>query len=1463
MSKSSDISRFPFHRIGVGGLVRVRVFGGSGVSGVGLTGARSPRHAFVTLAVAVTMLGGFVCMCASVQAATIHVFSGSFTGTGANALSEPEGVAVNDETGDVYVLDSGHKRVEEFNATGGAFLAEFDGSAAPDGPLEAPAWIAVDNSSNPLDPSKGDVYVTGEVQVAGKPRTVVYKFSAAGIFLEEISTTFGGIPFLILHGIAVDPEGNLWVYEKPPPGHTVNYGYGEVNEFSNNGTAVSSYATYQAARNGFAVDAGDNAFVACCQRYGKNVNENGAVVLKFSAAGVKLHQYGEGGEFVANPPPAVTALALQPSANNLFVDHGSNIENYGGPSSELLLETFAAGLSGSEGLAVNDEGTVYATQRSAGSVAIFDEVIVATVAAEPVSNLKPTGVTLNGTVNPEGIPVTGCEFEYGTEAGVYPQKQPCSQTLPLTGAAPVPVSATVSGLTPDTTYHYRLATIDPNPSATADQVFTTRGAQLAAAPVSNLQPTTVTLNATINPEETSVSACEFEYGAEAGVYPDKLPCSQTLPLTGTAPLKVSANVSGLSSDTTYHYRLVAADPNKRETADQTLTTPGPGIGEEQAVNVEATGATVQAQIDPNRLPTTYQFEYDTSPYTSSETHGISVPASPVSLGSGTSTLPASVRLTGLHPGATYYYRVVVVVEIEDRLEALYGPDKELVTPTPENGTSTASCANERVRGEQHAQALPDCRAYELVSPVEKNDYGVSYFNSRASVSGEALTYESRGAFSEPKSALLESRYLARRTPGGWSTENLVPFYSPIITNLRVPFDQLLFTPALSKGILTSYYTPLVAGEPAGYVNVYDADIESGSYQTVSNVTPPKVEPYSEGLEGAPTPLPEGASTDLSHVVFQQSYNLCCGASPEHEHVYEWAGGKLSLVDVAPGGGSFVEASADVGAPAAKGEPLTSGNTWHAVSADGSRVYFTESYGQADVVGQLYVRENPLAPSEGCSVPGDACTVEVSASQRDNGRGEPDPDPHGPQPAFYRDASADGSRVFFTSRAELTTNAFTGPDDNAGNLYEYNLNTGVLSDLTVDTTDTDGAAVLGLATAGEDGSYVYFVANGVLSEAPNAEGAKAVVGDCKKQETEVLAGEPKRTCNLYVEHYNGNAWETPTFVATLAGGNSSQAFLFGRNHDGDEEDWLGEESSGNDFGPGRHSANVTPDGSTLVFTSERSLTGYDNAPAKAGECPGGERCNEVYMYSAPSGSLRCVSCNPTGARPTGGAATGRGAQAEQGKEEGFVVAESSPFYVERDFSEDGKRVFFDSTDALVPAASNGLRNVYEWEAVGEGSCESASISYSASDGGCVFPISDVAGGYESRFMDASANGDDVFIATPDRLVAETSMDNRRNVYDVRIGGGFPAPGVAPSCSNADSCKPPVSPQPSVFGTPASATFSGPGNLPPVSPAPPKATKKRIVKCKKRFVKNRRGRCVRQKARKAAKKSSARAERRVRS
>jgi hypothetical protein len=708
-----------------------------------------------------------------------------------------------------------------------------------------------------------------------------------------------------------------------------------------------------------------------------------------------------------------------------------------------------------------------------------------------------------------------------------------------------------------------------------------------------------------------------------------------------------------------------------------------------------------------------------------------------------------------------------------------------------------ACANEQLRAEQpYGLELPDCRAYEVVSPLDKDDNNIAANQVRSSASGDAVTYASNGSFAEPASSKAADRYIARRGPTGWSVRNITPPYRSFNGNLFVPFEELFFTPDLSKGLIRSEYFPLTSESPAGYINLYLADTGSGSYEAVTG-PPPGLGPYVQ-VEGSTEPQSVGTSTDLSHVVFQEyGTDLAPEGSPAKTHEYEWTNGHLSMIDIAPEG-TTLEAEDEAGIN--NGIPAR-GDVWHAVSSDGSRVFFTGGdatgrNGQREVTGQVYVREVNQAR-----------TIEVSTSQKTNGKGTDGTDENGPRPARYWGASVDGSRAFFTSRAELTNNAYTGPADNASNLYEYNLETGVLGDLTVDTNigDVNGAEVLGLVTAGDDGSYVYFVAEGRL-----AEGA--------------VLGQP----NLYLSHAGKIA-----FIATLE--HAETVGSNGAEGNGDSLDWAGAkpdsgEAAFESLGPGSHTVRVTPDGTHLAFESELSLTGYDNKPVEPNDCLGivnfefaSRPCKEIYVYDTTTG-LTCVSCDPNDSPPIGPATLG-------GKEEtNELFGTPFPYYSPHNFSDDGGRLFFQSPDPLVPHDSNGRQDVYEYE------------------GGHLYPISNVAGNYNSHFVDASSSGNDAFITTPDQLLP-SDTDSRADAYDVRVNGGWPVSVSSPECDNGDSCKGPVSQQPGVFGAPASATFSGAGNVLPVSSAKPRVTAKtRAKRCGKGYVRKR-GRCIKRKARKS--------------
>ena len=222
---------------------------------------------------------------------------------------------------------------------------------------------------------------------------------------------------------------------------------------------------------------------------------------------------------------------------------------------------------------------------------------------------------------------------------------------------------------------------------------------------------------------------------------------------------------------------------------------------------------------------------------------------------------------------------------------------------------------------------------------------------------------------------------------------------------------------------------------------------------------------------------------------------------------------------------------------------------------------------------------------------------------------------------------------------------------------------------------------------------------------------------------------------------------------------------------------------NAFGGARYrDARITADGDRLLFASSARLTSYDNAGSR-----------QVYLYDADSGDLTCVSCPPPGTAPAGDAGL-------------FPVnpnAEiSTPYRLPRNLSDDGSTVVFETEDALSPRDSNGKPDVYLWR--------QGELSLITSGQG-------VAG---SRLVDASTDASDIFFITRERLVG-SDADNQNDMYDVRVGGGFPEATPPVSCQG-DACQGEVPSSPS-FSAPPTSTLLGDGNVKRSVRAPSKPKK----------------------------------------
>ncbi len=843
-------------------------------------------------------------------------------------------------------------------------------------------------------------------------------------------------------------------------------------------------------------------------------------------------------------------------------------------------------------------------------------------------------------------------------------------------------------------------------------------------------------------------------------------------------------------------------------------------------DVTAESAQLEAEIGPSGASTTYHFEYGvcvtpstcaTSPY------GTNVPAPDGFVGSD-----FEVHLVTAHPQdllahTVYHFRAVASSALSPA-GGTEGP--EVVFTTQAAGGSTG---------------LPDGREWELVSPPDKHGGLILPIREeglvQASATGGGIAYlTSAPPEAAPQGNSNIAQVLSTRGPQGWSSQDIASPHETA-TGLAVHAGQeyRAFSSDLSLGVLqplgvftaslseqaseqTSYlrsdytpggattpctsscYRPLVsgcppAGEECSSLVEEDADVPDGTV-------------FGDQLEGGLIygPVFVGGNSDLSDIVVSSQSSLVANPAVKNG-LYEWAAGKLSLVSVLPDGKPLISSTTRASLGGVIGGE-TSINPKDAVSEDGSRVVWAEGGGEK----HLYLRDMTAEKTVQLDLPEAAC---FAAKMCGAGQAEP----------AFQLAAADDSRVFFTDDQKLTgesgEEAFG--EENKGDLYECHIVAGPegpaceLTDLTP-LNNGDRAGVLGLVPgASEDGTYVYFVANGVVA------GSGASQGDCdgKHLTTE--------RCNLYVRHEGSTR-----LVMTLSGA--------------DSPDW-----GGRGFGLPGLTGRTSPDGHWFTFMSQLAPKGYDNRDALSGVPD-----EEVYLYdysgNGGAGSLVCASCNPTNARPHGmdfqHLATGEGGLVGGDRvwpNSAWIAANipgSTPYstlyalYQSRFLSDSG-RLFFNSSDALVPQDTNGNEDVYEYEPLGvrnrEGKpeCTQASATFGERSGGCVGLISSGSSPEESAFLDASESGGDVFFLTSAKLSSE-DFDSGIDLYDAHeCTASSPcipaAAAVPPPCTTGDSCKAAPTPQPSVFGAPSSATFSGAGNVASV-PSPATVTKK-VVKCAK--------------------------------
>ncbi|HEU4906989.1 MAG TPA: hypothetical protein VFT19_12865 [Solirubrobacterales bacterium] len=800
----------------------------------------------------------------------------------------------------------------------------------------------------------------------------------------------------------------------------------------------------------------------------------------------------------------------------------------------------------------------------------------------------------------------------------------------------------------------------------------------------------------------------------------------------------------------------------------------PTIKGQHALSVDTGSAVVGAEINPHFwVDTSYWVQYGiadckTSPEACEEKAlfpGAQLGAGPIDAFKAS----PGVVLDGLEPDTTYFYRFVAE---SSGGGPVFGEGEEeaggsfRTYPRPESRAD--ACPNEALRSGLSA-ALPDCRAYEMVSPLDKNNGDVltrGGFNV-ASTDGRRLTFSSLTAFAEAESAPSTSQYLSSRDPDeGWLTAAISPprdsvsFFPAGAATNEIQFKA--FSEDLCDGwLLQDNRVALVPGAPADLPNLYRRDLcgESG-YELLTTVAPPP--PFGFSTESFYYLNVGGFSADAGRSAFYAPAALtpdACQTPPEvtvtsggaplvagiQQLYIAYGGGKLRLLSVRPDGTASCSNSS-IGTSLATSY-FGKDNVLHAVSEDGTRVFWTDtgskntSGGSGEGPGKLYLRINAVEAQSQvsggkCTQPALACTIALSEDSSTR----------------FWGADPEGKRAIYT----------TGPISATAKLHAF--------DVEEEEDELIAEEVIGVLGASEDARRVYFVSTEALGGGQNSEGAEA------------SEGRP----NLYLHEHEGGL----AFVATLADADVQNSPL-----------GVGLPSSVANAVDLRTSR-VSPDGLHAAFLSAAPLTGYDNTDLNSGQADA-----EVYLYDRAgggAGELVCASCNPSGARPQGVNLAG-GSLVYWGAAK--IPGWRSQTHPGSALSATGDRLFFESFDALVLGDTNGSKDVYQWEAPGSGDCTTESAHYFEANQGCLSLIGSGQSPGDSIFIDATPSGSDVFIATEASLLPQDY--GLADVYDARVDGGFPPPPASPPACEGEACQaPPAAPD---DPTPASATFEGAGNV----------------------------------------------------
>lgn len=515
-------------------------------------------------------------------------------GSGNGQFAGPAGVAVDEASGDVYVIDGGNNRVEKFDAEG-KYLSQFDGSETPAGSFGdvAKASIIVDNSAGPR---KGDVYIT-ERGTEERLGTVTDVFDSSGKYVSQIPST-------PLVSAPVDSAGNFYEVEESSGAHDIlkiSVSTGEVvANWDENAHAV----TVDPSTDHVLVD--KEEIIEEYGPFGEPLTEPFQV---FGTEGLS-ESYG-----IAVNGATGTVYATEEAAGNVDIFKAVTFANVGAVTASSLTKTseelhgvvgpenvsvtgcqfewasssyyeenasyeqsvpcaqsvpFSSGAGVPVGAEVNglQIGATYhyrlvASNANGVTTSGHDQTFVPLIVRPRVNDLPPSVSSISrtaglafGTINPEELD-TVVYVEYGTSTGYEAQSPPVDVGAGGVDERIGPV--VLSGLKAGTTYHYRLVASNQAGVTTGpDYTFTTSAATppiVSTAPAGGVGETSAVLSGTVNSQGLPTSYM-FEIGTDSSYGGAQL-FGNAGDTAADASIEISLEY--LVPGTTYHYRLVATN----------------------------------------------------------------------------------------------------------------------------------------------------------------------------------------------------------------------------------------------------------------------------------------------------------------------------------------------------------------------------------------------------------------------------------------------------------------------------------------------------------------------------------------------------------------------------------------------------------------------------------------------------------------------------------------------------------------------------------------------------------------------------------------------------------------------------------------------------------------------------------------------------------------------------------------